>query len=544
MAIRTNLIDWKVINSDTHFSKYIETLTEPWVIEWMAVTSWKVWIWKCWCPCVRTNNETVYAYVENFTEITIDTSWTWFIIVSIPQSMIDDGSLINEDWTWVATVEKVTELPEKNYLKLASINNGTITDERNIIKKVWELNMAIESLISRVDWIDERVQELEEAWAIDHLEEQALVWELYTSTSQSMFRQLTPTNANSTVEDCHVWDVAANTEIHIQRIAEWVESNQLKLKVKMAWSPTTSLKVEVRKWVQVNVSSTEAYWYWDSSQVLASWSVAYSSFSTSWSEVTVNLNNAISVDKGTLLDIVVYQESWWSKVVNASNYYILACDSTQWSEAFSFVSVNWSTRTRSKLMPYCISNSFAQSLLSKVNSSWLKRWAIPFWMPKSVVTIWEIWYIITYWIIRTSFINKDVYINTSWAITDSSTNQFSYLGVSNAYWDVLFNGLVKNIQTPGMTKTNFLNKSNTSSSFSWEFTAPRDWFIYYYLYADWYYAYLDVLIQWAYFISNFRWAESWSARSTSWTFFVKKWTTVKIEKSWSNSWAASWDFRW
>lgn len=369
MAIRTNLIDWKVINSDTHFSKYIETVSEPWVIEWMAVTSWKVWIWKCWCPCVRTNNETVYAYVENFTEITIDTSWTWFIIVSIPQSMIDDGSLINEDWTWVATVEKVTELPEKNYLILASINNGTITDERNIIKKVWELNMAIESLISRVDWIDERVQELEEAWAIDHLEEQALVWELYTSTSQSMFRQLTPTNANSTVEDCHVWDVAANTEIHIQRIAEWVESNQLKLKVKMAGSPTTSLKVEVRKWVQVNVSSSEAYWYWNSSEVLASWSVAYSSFSTSWSEVTVNLNNTISVEKWTLLDIVVYQESWGSKVVNASNYYILACDSTQWSEAFSFVSVNGSTRTRSKLMPYCISDSFAQSLLCKISTS-------------------------------------------------------------------------------------------------------------------------------------------------------------------------------
>jgi len=118
------------------------------------------------------------------------------------------------------------------------------------------------------------------------------------------------------------------------------------------------------------------------------------------------------------------------------------------------------------------------------------------------------------------------------------------LGKHNAYWDVLFNGLVKDIQTPGMTKTNFLNKSNTSSSFSWEFTAPSDWFIYYYLYADWYYAYLDVFIQWAYYISSFRWAESWSARSTSWTFFVKKWTKVKIEKSWSNSWAATWDFRW
>ena len=471
MAIRTNLIDWKVINSDTHFSKYIETLTEPWVIEWMAVTSWKVWIWKCWCPCVRTNNETVYAYVENFTEITIDTSWTWFIIVSIPQSMIDDGSLINEDWTWVATVEKVTELPEKNYLKLASINNGTITDERNIIKKVWELNMAIESLISRVDWIDERVQELEEAWAIDHLEEQALVWELYTSTSQSMFRQLTPTNANSTVEDCHVWDVAANTEIHIQRIAEWVESNQLKLKVKMAWSPTTSLKVEVRKWVQVNVSSSEAYWYWDSSQVLASWTLAYSSFSTSWSEVTVNLNNAISVDKWTLLDIVVYQESWWSKVVNASNYYILACDSTQWSEAFSFVSVNGSTRTRSKLMPYCISDSFAQSLLSKVKSQYIPSSNITF-ATKSVsesytTNVWS-WtdYNYPYDRNRHTYLEytfkhqSDITVTAKWTLNSSSWTQ-----ANGAVIAVRVNNVEQNHASYAWTTPNY---SYTLSVKSWD----------------------------------------------------------------------------
>jgi hypothetical protein len=55
--------------------------------------------------------------------------------------------------------------------------------------------------------------------------------------------------------------------------------------------------------------------------------------------------------------------------VNASNYYCVACDSTQYSEAFSYVSVNGSTRARSKLMPYCISDGFAQSLLVKVNNT-------------------------------------------------------------------------------------------------------------------------------------------------------------------------------
>ena len=369
MSVRTKLLSGRNINTDSDFSKYIETVSEPWVIEGLAVSTNSVAVGKCWCPCERTNWETIYALVENFTEVTIDTSWTGYVIVSIGQTYIDDWSLINEDWTWVATIEVVNELPSKNYLLLATLTSGSITDSRNMIKKVWELNTAIESLTAFVNDINERVEALEEAWAIDHLEEQALVWERYNSTSQSMFVQKTPALADCTVEDCHVWDTAANTEIHIQRIANWTESNKLKLKVKMEGSPTTALKVEVRKWVQVNVSATEAYWYWDESQILATWSLAYSEFSSSRSEKEFTLNNAINVDKWTLLDIVVYQESSWTKVVNASNYYKLGCDSTQWSEAFSFVSVNGTTRSRSKLMPYCISWSFAQSLLSKVKSA-------------------------------------------------------------------------------------------------------------------------------------------------------------------------------
>lgn len=371
MSVRTNLIDWKVINSDTHFSKYLETLSEAGVGEWMEVTSGQVSPWYCRVPCIRTNEEEFYALVTNTDEFSIETSWTWYIIVSIPQEAIDDWSILNEDWTAIATISFVESLPTKNYLLLATITSWTIEDSRNIIPKITELWEDVAELQATAEDLDERVEALEESWAIDHLEEQALVWEKYT-LSDTLFKQLTPTLDDSTVES-NVWDVAANTEIHIQRMWSGVASNQLKLKVKMNWSPTTSLVAEVRKWIKVDVSWTEAYWYWDSSNIIATWTLAYSSFSTSWQEVTFNLDNEFWATEWELLDVVIYQTAWSGAIVNASNFYIIACDSTQWSEWFSFVSVNWTTRTRSKLMPYCVSTGFAQSLLCKVSSaSYLK----------------------------------------------------------------------------------------------------------------------------------------------------------------------------
>ncbi len=365
MSVRTNLIDWKVINSDTHFSKYLETLSEAGVGEWMEVTSGQVSPWYCRVPCIRTNEEEFYALVTNTDEFSIETSWTWYIIVSIPQEAIDDWSILNEDWTAIATISFVESLPTKNYLLLATITSWTIEDSRNIIPKITEIWEDVSELQATAEDLDERVEALEESWAVDHLEEMALVWEKYT-LSDTLFKQLTPTLDDSTVES-NVWDVAANTEIHIQRMWSGVASNQLKLKVKMNWSPTTSLVAEVRKWIKVDVSSTEAYWYWDSSNIIATWTLAYSSFSTSWQEVTFNLDNEFWATEWELLDIVVYQTAWSGAIVNASNYYIIGCDSTQWSEAFSYVCVNWTTRTRQKLMPYCVSDWFAQSLLCKVS---------------------------------------------------------------------------------------------------------------------------------------------------------------------------------
>jgi hypothetical protein len=208
---------------------------------------------------------------------------------------------------------------------------------------------------------DAIIQVINNAWASDHLEEKAPVWELYT-LSDDMFLQQTPALDDSIIEQA-VWNTADNTQIHIQRVSSWTASNKLKLKVKKVWSPW-DLTVQVMKWISVVVTAdVEAYWYWDFSNTIASWTLSASNVTTSFQELEVTLNANFWWTKEELLNVVLSQSS-----VNASNYYVIACDSTQWSEWFSFVAVNGNTRTRSKIMPYCVSDWFSKCLLSKAST--------------------------------------------------------------------------------------------------------------------------------------------------------------------------------
>ena len=360
MAVRTAILTSRNINKDTDFSKFIETVSDPGVIKGLEVSTTKVAVGQAWVPCERTNGETIYSLVQNCSELTI--SGNGYVVIQIDQTIIDNGGG-NEDGTGIATISVVNALPSKNYLLLAEINNGIVTDRRNMLPTLGDITTQVNSLLDRMTQAEIDIQELEEKGAIDHLEETGLVWEKYT-LSNTLFKQATPTLANSTI-DCNVGDVAANKQIHVQRITSKTASNSIKLKVKKVWAPTTWLVVEVRNATKVDVSNTEAYWYGGGS-LICSGSIAYTAISTDYQEITVPLNGTFGGVQGQLVDVVVYQTG---NIVNSTNYYVLACDSTQYSEAFSYVSVNGDTRTRSKLMPYCLSDWFAQYLLSKVKNS-------------------------------------------------------------------------------------------------------------------------------------------------------------------------------
>lgn len=223
---------------------------------------------------------------------------------------------------------------------------------------VWEINEQISS-------IQQDVSEIQKVWSIDHLEEVWIVWEKYT-LEDDLFRQHTPKDEDSVVE-MPVWNTNDNKEVHIQRIWSGIISNKLKLKIKLKWSPTVTLVAEVRKGVKVDVNDKEAYWYWQ--QSICSWSLPYVPFTHERQEVEFTMNKQFWWVEWELLDIIVYQQ--WKKV-DAENYFILACDSTQYSEAFSCVRVNWNTRNREKLMPYAKSDWFTESLLCKINDERLE----------------------------------------------------------------------------------------------------------------------------------------------------------------------------
>ena len=352
MATRTALLNGNVINRDTDFSKHIEAVSEPWIISWFTVSSSSVAVWQALVKCERTNGDTIYAVVYNNSAQEI--SWDGDVFIEIPQELIDNWELMNEDWSEIAEI-KVGTMPAKNALKLATKSWSTITDTRNMIKKSGELLALINTNTANISSLDTRVENLEEAAAINHLEESSFVWEAY-SLSDTLFKQFVPTLANSTI-DCNIWNISENTQIHIQRIWSWTANNQIKLKVKKVWSPTTNLIVEVRKWTLVSNS----YWYWWG-DLVASWSIAYGEISTSYTEKTITLDANFWWTKWELLSVVVRQIN---DTVNDTNYYVIACDSSQYSEALNYIKVNWSTRTKSLQMPYCISSWFSSSALSK-----------------------------------------------------------------------------------------------------------------------------------------------------------------------------------
>ena len=408
MAIRTSLLNGNNISRDADFSKYIETVSEPWVIEWLLCSASTVAIWKARVPCERTNGETIYALVSITTPVSI--SWNGDVYIEVSQTYIDDWELANEDWTGIATIG-VWTMPNKNALKLATITNWVVADKRNMIVKLWELNTFIQSLDERM-WIAEgKIDEIIANDTIECLETTMIVWEKYT-ISDDLFIQESPSLDNCWT-DLFVGDVEADREIHIQRIASWVSSNTLSLKIKSVWEPTTWLVIEVRKGVVVSVSDNRQYWYWG--ELLCSWSIPYTSITNEYQAFTVNLNWQFGWTKWDLLSIVVKQT--WG-IVNSTNYYSVARDTTQTWQAYSCVKVNWTTRTNTSYMPYCDSDWFLNKLFAKpwnnattpvtVYSSWKIFWEYEF----SSQVSWTLYFSWSWSCYRSTYTN--LYILKNW----------------------------------------------------------------------------------------------------------------------------------
>lgn len=135
MAQITSLLNGENINQDHQITALARATIMPGVISGLEVKDGKVLPGEAFVLCTRSNGEKIMVHFQNTTEFVIDTTGTAHIIVEIAQENLDNGALNAEDGSNIGQIKRVSALPTKNFIALASIANGTITDRRAKIEQ-------------------------------------------------------------------------------------------------------------------------------------------------------------------------------------------------------------------------------------------------------------------------------------------------------------------------------------------------------------------------------------------------------------------------
>ena len=360
--LRTALLWGNTITLDADLSKYIETVSDQWVIEGLEVSSNSVAPGKAWVKATRSNGETIMTLVQNTEALAVDTSGTKKIWLEIKQEAIDNGLLNNEDWTWIAEIKTWPSVPSQNFLLLATVAENGIKDERNLIPKIQSVAQKTSVLEEKVQTQEQKVGKLEEAGTPDHLAEKIIVGEKYFLGDPLILMDASQKEQLNTT-----WVLGKDhmcKELHIQRISSWVASNKVNLCVLKAGTPL-DLIVEVRKGQRVDLSEDEAYWIWGD-ELLASGKVSRTvldAVDNAYNEIEVELDKSFVLPEGELISVVLYQQG---KTINPNNYYAVRCLGDRHSEAFRGIGIqDWGGKDTKRWTPYATSPAFLSKVLVK-----------------------------------------------------------------------------------------------------------------------------------------------------------------------------------
>ena len=177
--LRTALLWGNTINLDSDYSKYIETVSDPWVIEGFAVEGGKVKPGKAWVKVTRSNGESLFVLVQNTQDIPVSLNGDVFIGIEVAQNAIDNGLMNNEDGTGIASIKVWPQKPNQNYLLLAVWQGGRLSDKREIIPKLQSLSTRTSTLEEKVKTSETKVAKLEDKWTPQYLGKFVVVGEAY-----------------------------------------------------------------------------------------------------------------------------------------------------------------------------------------------------------------------------------------------------------------------------------------------------------------------------------------------------------------------------
>lgn len=205
-------------------------------------------------------------------------------------------------------------------------------------------------------------------WNIDSLKMSGVVGELYTLDDELYIQDVSQDlNTEEWTNVINVW--YDKEETHIQRIANGTSGNSISLYVAKVWSPTTNFTVEIRKGIYAEADG-RAYWTGDSTQILASKSIPYSSFTTDFQKITIVFDENIELQRGEFIDVVCYQSWVWDeKIKSTTNYFTIEW---YWNKLGEWNSVNYvdnGTITKTVFIAYCQSDIFENRVFSKAKKT-------------------------------------------------------------------------------------------------------------------------------------------------------------------------------
>lgn len=296
------------------------------------------------------------------------------IYIEIKESLIVDPTLIADqpgstNFAKGFDIGEIKATPEwpshENYLKLYEISNGEVVDHRKEISlpALDSATEKISTLESKVATQEEKVGKLEEAGTPDHLAKKWIIGEKYDLNSSLILQN------SAKKEDCTLpvifWSSTLNWNIEIQMIANWESLTYLDVILDRVWVFSTWVQASIYLAEEVSVSATEAY---RKRKTLLTECSVWEVSSNKW-EIRITPNSVVKQPLGTKMVLVL---GVLGNNVSQTNYFRIYCDSTQISEAFSFVYKN-STKNeweREKLIPYLSSDGTITKLFTKVKDSY------------------------------------------------------------------------------------------------------------------------------------------------------------------------------
>ena len=412
---RVALINWKNINQDYDLAKIFSSLSTSWVIEWLEVQSWKVTPWYAFIDITR-DSQTFPILFQNSDDVVIDATWTKKVYIEITQTNIDDWNNNNADWTWIWEIKINTSYPTTNYIKLASIIWGVITDEREYVTtkdvlnltKQWNTFNWVNQLVQtnqtwKIDWellespLVKATQINLTAWESISISEALVVWKFIEWPQESMISQ---TQVSGTIYDSNTWPSRGQTFV---TSSDTYKIKKISVYWKKAWTPDGNMTLTI--WD----SPSKTISYWTSGQLCTN-------FTTSDAFLDFTFDDEVSASTS------LYFELTHDGTHDASNKYRMTYKNSNpysWGDLY----VNWTKQDPSDAV-FKIEDVSSNSendwelYLSDASDTWKLEFI---WFSNSTYSLWETSKVNTSWIawwFTWLIINEEYYLSdTPWQIS-------------------------------------------------------------------------------------------------------------------------------